>query len=212
MKRLFFTSIFCVLLMFHTQSVEASGGILKSRPVDPSLLNSLRQGGYILYVRHGEATVGEDIPRIDFNDCSTQRNLSEAGRRQAEKFGEALHSLQIPVQTPVLASPFCRAKETAELAFGESKVQTDSFWVRIYNLSGSLPPAEQQGILNDLTSVLEVLPSPRTNKVIIAHSFPQGVGLGGISNLGTVIVKPKGQGNGYEIVGRFTLDELLSLL
>lgn len=211
MKRLFFTSIFCVLLLFHTQPVKASGGILKSRPVDPSLLSSLRQGGYILYVRHGEATIGEDIPGIDFNDCSTQRNLSEAGKRQAAKFGEALRSLQIPVQTPVLASPFCRAKETAELAFGEDKVETDSFWVRINNLSGPLSPAEQQGILNDLTSVLEVLPSPRTNKVIIAHSFPQGMGLGEITNLGTVIVKPRGQGNGFEVVGRFTLDELISL-
>ncbi|MNC57271.1 hypothetical protein D3C75_1069190 [compost metagenome] len=98
------------------------------------------------------------------------------------------------------------------MAFGEGKVQTDSFWVRIYNLGGALPPAEQQKTLNDLTSVLEVLPSPRANKVIIAHSFPQGVGLGGISDLGTVIVKPNGQGKGFEVVGRFTLDEWLSLL
>lgn len=197
--------------MFHTQPLDASGGILKSRPADPSLLNSLRQGGYILYVRHGEATVGEDIPGIDFNDCSTQRNLSEAGRRQAEQFGEALRNLQIPVQTPVLASPFCRAKETAELAFGEGNVQTDSFWVRVYNLGSVLPPAEQQVTINELTSVLETLPSPRANKVIIAHSFPQGVGLGEITNLGTVIVKPRGQGKGFEVVGGFTLEELLNL-
>ncbi|WP_310829560.1 histidine phosphatase family protein [Paenibacillus pedocola] len=206
------TGILCIILMFHTQPVEASGGILKSRPVEPSLLNSLRQGGYILYVRHGEATVGEDIPGMDFNDCSTQRNLSEAGRRQAVQFGEALRRLQIPVQTPVLASPFCRAKETAELAFGEGMVQTDAFWARIYNLSNSLSPAEQQGLVNDLTSALEGSPSPGTNKVIIAHSFPQGVGLGEIANLGTIIIKPNGQGKGFEVVGRFTLEEWLSLL
>ncbi|WP_225446099.1 histidine phosphatase family protein [Paenibacillus rhizovicinus] len=183
---------------------------MKSRPSDPSVINSLRQGGYILYVRHGEATVGEDAPRVDFNDCSTQRNLSEAGRRQAEKYGEALRSLQIPVQAPVIASPFCRAKETAELAFGEGKVQTDSFWVRVYNLSSTLPPAEQQATINDLTTVLETLPPQGSNKVIVAHSFPRGIGLGEITNLGTVIVKPRGQGNGFEIVGRFTLDEWLS--
>ncbi len=212
MKGHIITGIFCVILMFHMQPVEASGGSLKSRPVDPSLLNSLRQGGYILYVRHGEATAGEDIADIDFNDCSTQRNLSETGRRQAVQFGEALRRLHIPVETPVLASPFCRAKETAELAFGKGKVQTDPFWVRIHQLSGSLSPAEQQGIVNDLTSVLEVLPSPGTNQIIIAHSFPQGVGLGGIADLGTVIVKPNGQGKGYQVAGRFTLDEWLSLL
>lgn len=211
MKRLFFTSMLCVLFMLHAQSLEASGDISISRPGDPSLLNSLRQGGYILYVRHGEATVGEDLPSIDFNDCSTQRNLSEAGRRQAEQFGEALSILQIPVQIPVIASPFCRAKETAELAFGEGKARTDSFWVRIYNLSGALPPAEKQAALKELASALETLPSPGTNKVIIAHSFPQGVGLGEIPSLGTVIVKPRGQGNGFEVIGRLTLDELLNL-
>ncbi|CAH1195093.1 hypothetical protein PAECIP111892_01957 [Paenibacillus auburnensis] len=212
MKGHMITSIFCVILMFHTQPAEASGGILKSRPVDPSLLNSLRQGGYILYVRHGEATAGEDMAEIDFNDCSTQKNLSETGRRQAAHFGEALRRLHIPVETPVLASPFCRTVETAELAFGKGKVQTDPFWVRIYQLSGSLSPAEQQRIVNDLTSVLEVLPSPGTNRIIIAHGFPQGVGLGEVANLGTVIIKPNGQGKGFEVVGRFTLDEWLSLL
>ncbi|MBQ4901187.1 histidine phosphatase family protein [Paenibacillus sp. Marseille-P2973] len=211
MKRLIFSSIFCILLLLHTPSMEASAGILTSRPADPSLLSSLRQGGYILYVRHGEAIVGEDSPSLDFKDCSTQKNLSETGKRQAEKFGEALRSLQIPVQTPVLASPFCRTKQTAALAFGEDKVETDPFWVKIYNLSDSLPPAEQQGILNDFTSVLEELPQPKTNKVIIAHSFPQGIGLGEITNLGTVIVKPRGRGHGYEVVGRLTLDELTSL-
>lgn len=212
MKGHIMTGIFCVILMFHTQPVEASGDSLRSRPVDPSLLNSLRQGGYILYVRHGEATAGKDLADIDFNDCSTQRNLSETGRRQAAQFGEALRRLRIPVQTPVLASPFCRAKETAELAFGKGKVQTDPFWIRIYQLSDSLSPAGQQGIVKDLASVLEVSPSPGTNRIIIAHSFPQGVGLGEIADLGTVIVEPKGQGKGYEVVGRFTLEEWLSLL
>lgn len=206
MNRLIVTSIFCVLFIIHSQSMEAGS----RHSVDPSVINSLRQGGYILYVRHGEATIGEDLPNIDFNDCSTQRNLSEAGRRQAEQFGEALRRLQIPIQTPVIVSPFCRTRETAELAFGKDKAHTDSFWIRIYNLGSSLSPAEQQATLNELTFVLEVLPSPRTNKVIIAHSFPRGVGLGEITNLGTVIIKPRGRGHGFEVVGGFTLDELLN--
>lgn len=211
MKRLFFTSIFCVLLLMLIQPAGASGGVSESRPLDSSLLNSLRQGGYILYVRHGDATVGEDLPNLDFNDCSTQRNLSEAGRRQAAQFGEALRSLQVPIQTPVLASPFCRTKETAALAFSQDRVQTDPFWVRVYKLNASLPLAEQQSTLKALTSELEALPSPKTNKVIIAHSFPQGMGLGEIPSLGTVVIKPRGQGNGFEVVGRFTLEELLNL-
>jgi hypothetical protein len=125
--------------------------------------------------------------------------------------GEALRELQIPVQTPVLASPFCRTRETAELAFGEENVQTDPFWIRIYRLGGDLPPAEQQATLKALASVFEKMPTTGTNKVIIAHSFPKGIGLGEIPDLGTIVVRPRGRGNGYEIVDHITLDELLSL-
>lgn len=104
MKRIFMAFMLVLLFIIPAQTVESAGSTMEARPVTPSLLNSLRQGGYILYVRHGEATVGEDQPNIQWNDCSTQ-NLSETGRRQAVIFGEALRDLQIPVQTPTLASP-----------------------------------------------------------------------------------------------------------
>lgn len=97
------------------------------------------------------------------------------------------------------------------MAFGEENVQVDQFLIKIYNLSGDITIADQESILAELTSVLEKVPSSGTNKVIIAHSFPQGVGLGEIPNLGTVVVKPRGQGNGYEIVDQFSLAELLDL-
>ena len=184
----------------------------QSTTINRSLLNSLREGGYILYVRHGEALVGEDQPNLNFQHCSTQRNLSEVGRRQAVTYGELLRSLRIPVGYPVLASPFCRTRETAELAFGKENVQVDPFWVEIYRLSGDLNPTEQTKILNFFNSVLEIPPPLGSNKVIIAHSFPQGVGFGQIPDMGTFIVKPRGQGNGYEVVGRVSLSELTNLL
>ena len=183
-----------------------------STTITRTLLNSLREGGYILYVRHGEALVGEDQPNLNFQHCSTQRNLSEVGRRQAVTYGEVLRSLRIPVSYPVLTSPFCRTRETAELAFGKEIVQVDPFWVEIYRLSGDLNPTEQTIIFNSLNSVLEIPPPLGNNKVIIAHSFPQGVGFGHIPNMGTVIVKPRGQGNGYEVVGRVSLNKLTNLL
>lgn len=72
------------------------------------------------------------------------------------------------------------------------------------------PPAEQQAVVDEaLTSVLEKMPSNGTNQVIVSHSFPQGVGLGEIPNIGTVVVRPRGQGNGYEIIDRITLAEWL---
>ncbi len=183
-----------------------------STTINRTLLNSLREGGYILYVRHGEALVGEDQPNLNFQHCSTQRNLSEVGRRQAITYGEVLRSLRIPVGYPVLASPFCRTIETAELAFGKEIVQVDPFFVEIYRLSGDSNPIEQTKILNSFNSMLEIPPPLGSNKVIIAHSFPQGVGIGQISDMGTVIVKPRGQGNGYEVISRMSLNELRNLL
>ncbi|WP_235957107.1 histidine phosphatase family protein [Paenibacillus apii] len=208
MKRFVYFSMLCFLLMIPAQMTGAAERAFQAGPVNPSLLDSLRQGGYILYVRHGEATAGEDRPNLDLRDCSTQRNLSGEGRRQAEAFGEAIRRLHIPVQSPVLAGPLCRTRETAELAFGEENVQIDPFWIRIYRLSGDVTPSEREAALAALTSILEKTPSPGTNQVIVAHSFPKGVGLGGIPNLGTVVVKPRGQGQGYEVAGRISLAEL----
>ncbi|MCP3032334.1 histidine phosphatase family protein [Halobacillus sp. A1] len=173
-----------------------------------SLLSLLRGGGYILYARHAEATVGEDGMNFTFMDCTTQRNLSEAGRKQAAAYGAALRRLRIPLVAPVLASPFCRNRETAELAFGSGVVQVDPFWVEVYRLSRNVSQAEEADILRSVQSRLEFPPPAGTNRVIVAHSFPEYAGLGAIPNMGTVVVKPLGRGKGYEVAGRVSLEEL----
>lgn len=176
-----------------------------------SLLDLLRSGGYILYVRHGEATVGEDQPNLNFLYCFTQRNLSETGRRQAIYYGQIIRNLQIPINYPVLTSPLCRTIETAQLAFGTVNVQIDPFWFQAYRLSGNLFAAEQRRILDSLQKRLEMIPPQGSNMVIVAHSFPKGIGLGQIPDMGTVIVKPLGQGNGYEVVAKLSLADLFNL-
>jgi hypothetical protein len=173
-----------------------------------SLLDLLRNGDYILYARHGEATVGEDQPNLNLQRCITQRNLSETGRNEAIYFGEVLRTLQIPVSYPIIVSPFCRTIETAELAFGWENIQIDPFWSEIYNLSGDLSAPEQKRILDSLQSELEIKPAPGSNKVIIAHGFPEGIGLGELPNMGTVIIKPLGQGNGFEVIAKLSLADL----
>ncbi|OKP81865.1 histidine phosphatase family protein [Paenibacillus sp. P3E] len=211
-KKLVYAYMITLLLMVSVSApmIEAAGYTVGAKPVDPALLASLRQGGYILFVRHGEATTGQDQPNLDLRDCTTQRNLSNEARRQAVLLGKAIRRLHIPVQTPIVASPFCRTRETAALAFGADNVQTDPFWVNIYNLSGNVTSDEQESTLTALRSVLEKTPAEGTNQVIIAHSFPRGLGLGEIPYLGTVVLKPKGEGHGYDIVSRISLSEWLS--
>lgn len=175
------------------------------------LLDLLREGRYILYARHGEATIGEDRPGLIFRDCSTQRNLSELGRRQAVYYGQLLRTLQIPVGYPILTSPFCRAVETGQLAFGQNSVQIDRGWFDAYNLSRNVTQQQRDRILDELQSKLEIIPAPGTNQVIIAHSFPAGIGLGQIPDMGTVVLRPLGQGSGYDVVARLSLEEFAEL-
>jgi phosphohistidine phosphatase SixA len=77
--------------------------------------NALRAGGIALF-RHANAPGVGDPPGMRLYDCSIQRNLDEEGRIQARRIGAAFHSRNIRMGA-VLASQWCRATETAELAF-----------------------------------------------------------------------------------------------
>jgi broad specificity phosphatase PhoE len=85
---------------------------------DDALWALLRQGGQVVLIRHAVTDPGVgDPPGFTLRDCSTQRNLSDAGRAEARRLGAALRERAIPVAR-VLASPWCRAIETARLATG----------------------------------------------------------------------------------------------
>ena len=86
---------------------------------DAALAKALKQGGVVLVMRHAKTENTTD--RVEtIGDCTTQRNLSEEGREQARQIGRDIKALGVPVDK-VLASPLCRAKDTADLAFGHSR-------------------------------------------------------------------------------------------
>lgn len=72
----------------------------------------------MVLIRHAAAPGFGDPPHFRINDCSTQRNLSKEGRRQARDLGEAFRRRKIPVEK-VYSSQWCRCKDTARLAFSE---------------------------------------------------------------------------------------------
>jgi phosphohistidine phosphatase SixA len=84
------------------------------------LATALRDGGVVLVVRHAKTETATDETEV-LGDCGRQRNLSEEGREQARAIGRDIEALGVPVGE-VRASPLCRAKETADLAFGRSTV------------------------------------------------------------------------------------------
>jgi phosphohistidine phosphatase SixA len=85
------------------------------------LVEALQDGGYVIYLRHAATDRSmEDAGVVDLEDCSTQRNLSERGIDQAHEIGRAFRELGIPLGD-VLASEYCRTRQTAELAFGRAE-------------------------------------------------------------------------------------------
>jgi phosphohistidine phosphatase SixA len=86
---------------------------------DVALAEALQEGGVVLVMRHAMTENATD--RVEtIGDCTTQRNLSQDGREQARQIGHDIEALGVPVDK-VLASPLCRTKDTADLAFGDSE-------------------------------------------------------------------------------------------
>jgi phosphohistidine phosphatase SixA len=83
---------------------------------------TLQSGGAALFLRHASTVPGVgDPPGFRLDDCATQRNLSAAGRQEAERWGNALRVREVRVDA-VLSSAWCRCRDTAALAFGRYEV------------------------------------------------------------------------------------------
>lgn len=101
---------------------------LLSRPspalADETLWSLLKKGGQVVLMRHAVTTPGVgDPPDFRLDDCSTQRNLTDDGRRDARRVGAAFRARGVVVED-VLSSPWCRCLETATLAFGRAENST----------------------------------------------------------------------------------------
>jgi broad specificity phosphatase PhoE len=95
-----------------------------------SLWELLKGGGQVILMRHAGTTQGVgDPPGMRIDDCSTQRNLTDEGRRHAKRIGEAMRAHGVGLDK-VLSSPMCRCLETARLAFNridESQPVSNTF-------------------------------------------------------------------------------------
>jgi broad specificity phosphatase PhoE len=80
--------------------------------------SALARGGTVALIRHARAPGTGDPAGFRLDACSTQRNLSEDGRAQAGRLGQAFRDNAVPVGR-VLSSRWCRALDTARLAFGD---------------------------------------------------------------------------------------------
>jgi phosphohistidine phosphatase SixA len=128
---------------------------------DPALVAKLREGGYVLYLRHASTDFGQnDSNMTSYEDCTSQRNLTDKGREEARAIGTHVRRLGIPIGE-VLASPYCRTMETARLAFGKARASND--------VRGGPVEAERY---NALKKLLSTRVKEGENRVISSHGNP----------------------------------------
>lgn len=179
-------------------------GLQAAAPARPAVgqeagltVDELRQGGYVIFFRHVLADDGVDQAGLDVDNCAQQRNIREQGLRDARTIGDAFRLQDIPVGT-VYSSEYCRAKETAGIAFGRY-VLVPSFDLCCADTN----PIPQDERLRSMERAVAQLPPAGLNTVIVGH----GVGI--VADLAqgeAAIYKPDGQG-GTVRVARVLPDE-----
>jgi len=132
--------------------------------VDPSVITGLREGGFVLYLRHTSTDFSQnDAAMKSYEDCANQRNLTDKGRAEARELGAQVKRLGIPIGE-VLASPFCRTMETARLAFGKARAMNE--------VRGGPARPDDPARYDELKKLLSSPVAKGENRVISSHGNP----------------------------------------
>ena len=120
------------------------------------LVDTLRQGGYVIYFRHGTTDQSrQDGTITDYNDCTmNQRLLNDAGRAESREIERQYAVLRLPIGR-VFSSEFCRTREMATLMFGR------------YELEPQLTFTKENPA--NYLRLLTTRPEPGTNTVLVGH-------------------------------------------
>jgi phosphohistidine phosphatase SixA len=168
-----------------------SGGSIASGQQAGLTIEELRQGGYVIFFRHVTADDGQDQAPVDLNDCATQRNIREAGLRDARTIGNAFRMLEVPVAS-VITSEICRAKETAGIAFGRIDAIVPA--LNLCCIDGK--PLSGDARNEYVAQSVAMAPPDGTNTVIVAH----GVGIVADLAMGeAAIYLPDGRGGAVRV-------------
>ena len=183
------------LTLGQTAAPESSAPALAGAP----LLKALQGGGYVLYFRHTSTDFGQNDEKMTgYEDCARQRNLTETGREEARAIGYAIRALAIPIGD-VLASPFCRTRETGELIFGRARATPA--------VRGG--PAQGNGErYAELKMLLAQPVKGGVNLAITSHGNPFAAVVGSpyLAEGEAAVIEPRGK-DGFRVVARIRKDE-----
>jgi phosphohistidine phosphatase SixA len=202
MNRIRFAYALAALLLWApawSQTAEPQRSSLPSRELPPAkLLAELRKGGYVLYFRHAATDFGRNDEQMkSYEDCASQRNLIDKGRSDARAIGAAIRELRIPVER-VLASPFCRTVETAQLLFGRAEKMQE---VR----GGPSAPAGSERYAA-LRKILATSVGAGSNLTVVSHGNPfySVAGPPYLAEGEAAVIRPLGAD--FQVIARIRID------
>ena len=152
--------------------------------LNKNLLNQLDDGGKLIFIRHAYAPGGGDPQNFNLNDCSTQRNLNNEGRKQAQYIGEFFKKNKIKIDK-VLSSEWCRCKDTARIAF--KNFSTNSFLNSFYSSKYAKNKDKQIEMLNNYVKNFK----SDKNLILITHYVLISEVLNHAPSSGEIVVSDK---------------------
>ena len=182
-----FLRFFLIIFISLTSSVKAD--------FNKKLLNKLEDGGKLIFIRHAYAPGGSDPSNFNLNDCSTQRNLSKEGRKQAANIGEFFRNKKVKIDK-VLSSEWCRCKETSSIAF--NNFQTKKFLNSFY--SSKFAKNKKSQMIN-LKKYINSWKSDK-NLVLVTHYVVISEALNYAPSSGEIVITDKN----FKIVGNIQMD------
>ena len=174
----------------------------QSTMADEPAWQALQNGGHVVLMRHTSPEKGPGKGNSLLRDpsCAKERNLSQRGKQEAERIGEAFKSRSITVGE-VLASPYCRTLDTAKIAFSQTNP------AEFLSLSEELKPADAES--NTAESMKRIGEYKGVANLVMVTHEPNiaAITFDLIEQGALLVLKPRG-GSEFEVVGKIKLEDL----
>ncbi len=178
----------------------AVGACVSTGYADEDIWAQLKTGGNVVLMRHALPGKTGDPLLLQLDDCSAQRNLSDTGRKQAQRIGRVFRARSITVNK-VFSSRYCRTQETAKLVFG-----LVTGWQALDLLV--VLPDDQKEARTELVAERIGAYKGQGNLVMVTHRPNiDALTFELVSPGGFLVLKPDGAG-GFDILGSVEPDEL----
>lgn len=206
---LLLSAIFGLSILHPARAAEPAPAAFVEKPATKALLNDLRKGGLVLYLRHGttDNSRPDRVPSVDLNDCATQRPLSDEGRALMKQVGKSIRDARIPLAR-VLVSPMCRTRESAQLAIGDRFEVVEPLMY-----SANMTQEEKQPRIAALRQLMKEPVPAGGNTLFIAHA-PNMADLIGffVKPEGNLLVFRPGGPDGFEYLASIHPEHWAALL